>query len=179
MKPLTKILATGSVLLVIFCASFFFFYKRAEKNLPKQPLILTSAALNQPLPQAELINISGERLTDEKLRRGKVVLVFTLIECEPCNLENEFLKTVISTRKDIKFVFVIPFGVKDTALKLAQNKYSPETFFDEHPKLSRTLEIYQVPLKILLSDGIIKKIWVASATDNERKADFKDSLNDL
>jgi hypothetical protein len=158
---------------VIFGVSFFFFYKRAESKLPKQPLILTPAVINQPLPQADLVNLSGQQLADEKLRKGKVVLVFTLIECEPCNEENEFLKTVIGSRKDVTFIYVIPFGVRDNALKLAQNKYVVETFFDEHSMLSRSLQIYQVPIKIFLENGIIKKTWIDSSFDDTRKAEFK------
>jgi hypothetical protein len=33
------------------------------------------------------VDISGKVLDDEKLRRGKVILVFTMTDCEPCNDE--------------------------------------------------------------------------------------------
>src|ERR1051325_7917954 len=55
----------------LFCgASFFFFYRRAQQTQAGQPLILTAAVPNQPLPQADLINLAGQSLDDEKLRHG-------------------------------------------------------------------------------------------------------------
>jgi len=98
MKPSNRSLGIGIILLAIFVASFYFFYRRAENKL-QEPLIRTSAVINQPLPKANLVNISGKVLDDEKLRRGKVILVFTMTDCEPCNDENEFLKTVIGSRE--------------------------------------------------------------------------------
>lgn len=125
----TEIFTGVLILIVIFGLSFLFFYKRAERGLAaKQPLILTPAVINQPLPEANLVNIAGDRLSDEKLRRGRVVLMFTLLECAPCNQENEFLKTVVGDRSNVNFYFVIPFGKKDQALKEAQSKYTFETF---------------------------------------------------
>jgi hypothetical protein len=184
MRPLTKVLWASSILIAVFCISFYFFYKRAQKNLPKQnlpkqPLILTSSVINQPLPTADLVNISGKRLDDGRLRRGKVVLVFTLPECPPCDQQNEFLKMTVGDRKDISFIYVIPFGIRDNALKVAQSKYAFETFFDEHSMLSRSLQVYQVPIEIFLEDGIIKKTWVEATVDDQKRAEFKQWLSSL
>jgi hypothetical protein len=179
MRPFKKVLAAGLILIAVFCVSFFFFYKRAQNSSAKQPLILTPAVINQPLPKANLINISGKLLDDEKLRRGRVVLVFTLIECSPCDRENEFLKTAVGSRKDVSFVYVIPFGQKDQALKVAQSKYAFETFFDQSSMLSRSLQIYQVPIKIFLEDGIIKKTWLDATVEPEKQAAFTLWLNAL
>jgi len=180
MRPLTKVLAAGSIIIAIFCVSFAFFYKRAQKNLPKQPLILTSAVINQPLPKANLVNISGKLLDDEKLRRGKVVLVFTLTTCQLCDQENEFLKTVVSSRKDVRFFYVIPFGDKDEVLKAAQSKFAFETFFDQGSMLSKSLEVYQVPIAVFLEDGTIKKTWLEGArVDNQGQDEFKHWLSSL
>lgn len=179
MRSITKILTGGVILLAIFGLSFYFFYNRAQKSLAKEPLILTPAVINQPLPTANLVNISGERLDDEKLRRGRVVLMFTLIECPPCDEENAFLKTAVGNRKDVKFFYVIPFGKIDLALKEAQKKYAFETFFDQSSMLSRSLQVYQVPIKIFLQDGVIKKTWLDATTDPAKQAEFKQWLNEL
>lgn len=56
--------------------------------MPKQPLILTSAVTYQSLLKANLVNISGEVLGDEKLRRGRVILAFMMPDCRPCDQEN-------------------------------------------------------------------------------------------
>lgn len=179
MKPSSKALVIGALLIAILSISFFFFYRRSEKNLARQRLILTPEVLNKPLPQANLVNISGERLDDEKLRRGRVILVLEMVDCEPCDDEDRFLKTVMDSRQDIRFIYVIPFGNKQQALQLAQNKYAVETFYDSGSMLSKNLEINQVPIKIFLEDGVIKKVWL-DATDNDQKqAEFKDWLRSL
>lgn len=178
-RPLTRSLGISSILIAIFCGSFFFFYKRSQKNLPKPPLILTPAVINKTLPKANLVNISGKPLQDEGLRRGKVVLVFMMPDCEPCDQENEFLKTVADSRKDVRFVYVIPFGIKDRVLKLAQGKYALEPFYDDGSNLSRSLEIYEVPLKVFLEDGLIKKTWLEATVNDQRRTEFKDWLSSL
>lgn len=176
MKHLNKALVGCSILVAVFGISFYFFYKRAQNNLP---LILRPSVINQSLPKANLVNISGGQLDDERLRRGKVILVFTLTTCKPCDDENEFLKTLVGSRKDVGFYYVIPFGKKDQVLREAESKYAFETFFDEGSMLSRSLQIYQVPLKVFLEDGVIKKTWLEATVDKERQAEFKDWLNDL
>jgi len=154
-------------------------YKKTPHQVGKQPLILTSAAINQALPPANLVNIFGTRLDDQRLRHGKVVLVFTLTSCKPCDQENEFLSTVISNRKDVSFFYVIPMGVKADVLREAQEKYALETFFDEGSMLAKELEVYQVPLKVFLQDGVIKKTWVEATVTAQRQSDFKAWLSNL
>jgi len=175
MRIATKALTLGLILLAIFCGSFYFFYRRAQKKSPptQQDLILTEAVLDRPLPKADLVNISNEQLADEELRRGKKVLVFMMPDCEPCDHENAFLKTVATNRQDLKFLYVIPFGNKDEALKIAQAKYGLAPFYDRGSNLSRSLDIYQVPIKVFLEDGIIKKVWLDATTSESKQAEFK------
>ena len=100
-------------------------------------------------------------------------------DCGPCDQENEFLKTVAGNRKDVSFFYVIPFGNKGLVLKSGQSKYRLEPFYGDGSNLARTLEIYQVPIKVFVEDGIIRKTWIHATVDNERQAEFKDWLRDL
>jgi len=162
--------------------SFYFFYRRGAQQQAKkaEPLVQTEAVLNQPLPQAKLVNISGKVLQDDQLRRGKVVLTFTLTTCAICDQENDFLKTVVDSRKDVSFLYVIPFGPKDEVLKSAQSKYALETFYDEDSTIAKRLEIYRVPTMLFLENGIIKKTWLDGATVEEKsQAKFKQWLASL
>jgi hypothetical protein len=179
MKTSTKVLAAGAVLVLVFGASFLFFYKRAQKKLPKQPLILTSAVINQPLPKADLINGSGQGLDDSKLRKGRIILVFVMPDCQPCDQEDQFLKTVIGIRKDINFIYVIPFGSQVATLKSAQGRYASEAYYDRGRTVSKELEMTQVPIKIFLEDGIIKKIWLDATVDSQAQNEFKTWLTSL
>lgn len=176
MKPFTKSRGIGLILIAVFAISFFVFFKRAQKDPPKD-LILTPAVINQPLPKSNLVNISGERLDDEKIRQGKVMLVFMMPDCVPCDQENDFLKTVADSRQDISFLYVVPFGNKDLVLKAAQSKYALEPFYDKGSNLSKKLELYQVPIKVFLEDGIIKKVWLDATVDDKKQTEFKEWLN--
>jgi hypothetical protein len=179
MKSTVKILAAAAILLTVFSVSFFAFYNKAHKNQVKQPLVLTSAVINQTLPKTDLTNIAGTKIDDADLRRGKVVMAFMMPDCEACDQENEFLKPIINSRKDVRFIYVIPFGNKDVNLKLAHDKYALEPFFDVGTNLSRKLQLRQVPLKLFVEDGIIKGTFIDSAITPQAQNDFKSWLASL
>lgn len=179
MKRLRKFLVPGLIVLAVPCLVLFFYQKKTASKPAEPPLILTPLVINQPLPPADLVDISGHRLGDDRLRHGKVVLVFTLTSCKPCDQENEFLKTVINTRKDISFFYVIPMGVRNEVLKEASEKYCFETFFDHGSMLARKLEVYQVPIKVYMENGIIKRIWLEATVTDQGKSEFRNWLNGL
>lgn len=179
MRTLRKALSFCLILIAVFCVSFYLFHLRSQKNQAKQSLILTPAVINQPLPKTNLVNISGEPYEDEKLRRGRVVLVFMMPDCKPCDTEHEFLKLVAGTRQDVSFVYVIPFGDKDQTLRAARDKYALDPFFDLGSGLSRKLQLYQVPVKLFVEDGIIKKTWLDATSDEQEVSEFKGWLNSL
>jgi thiol-disulfide isomerase/thioredoxin len=179
MKPLTKALGIGAILMVVFCVSFFFFYKRAKKTNPPTSLFVESKVINQRLPKTHLVSISGQPLDDEKLRHGKVILAIMMPDCGPCDQENDFLKTIVDSRKDVRFFYVIPFGNKNVVLKLAQSKYALEPVYDNGSNVAKTLEINQVPIKLFLEDGIIRRTWVDATVTPEKQTEFKNWLRDL
>ena len=74
---------------------------------------------------------------------------------------------------------MIPFGNREQVLKVAKEKYSFETFFDDGSMLSKSLQVYEVPLKVFVEDGIIKKTWVAPTVTNQGKAAFNEWLTGL
>ena len=106
-------------------------------------------------------------------------MLFTMPDCGPCNQENDFLKNVATKRKDIPFIYIIPFGNKDEALKAAQSKYAFETYFDEGMQISKSLELDTVPIKVFLEDGIIKKTWVGATLEDQQRAEFENWLTHL
>lgn len=179
MKRARNFLSLSLIVVAVLCVTVAFLYKKTASKPAGQPLILTPAVINHPLPEADLVNISGMRLGDDRLRHGKVVLVFTLTTCKPCDQENEFLRTVINTRNDISFFYVIPMGIKTEALREARDKYCLETFFDQGSILAKKLEVYQVPIKVFLEDGIIKKTWVEATVTDQRRSEFQNWLKGL
>lgn len=100
-------------------------------------------------------------------------------DCEPCDREDEFLRTVADSRPDVSFIYVVPFGNKDQTLRAARSKYALEPFLDEGSTLSRELQLNQAPVKVLLEDGIIKRTWTDAALDDWEQAEFRGWLSGL
>jgi hypothetical protein len=80
---------------------------------------------------------------------------------------------------DVGFYNVIPFGNREHALKVAQERYALATYFDERSQLTKALQVYQVPVKVFLEDGVIKKTWLDATIDRRAQADFRDWLSRL
>lgn len=140
--------------------------------------IATPSLMNKPLPGANLVDVSGARLEDGVLRKGKVVLVFLATDCPACETEAQFLKTVIDRRKDVRFYGVISFGTANGG-KAFQEKFPFRLFFDEEPRLAGELGLYRVPIKVFLEDGIIKKSWKGATTSQEQRVAFESWFENL
>lgn len=100
-------------------------------------------------------------------------------DCAPCDQENEFLKTIVESRKDVRFFYLIPFGNKNGLLESAKSKYAIEPVYDNGSNVAKTLEMNQVPIKLFLEDGIIKRAWVGWSDTSEKQTEFKDWLRAL
>lgn len=159
---------------VLFCGSFIFFYQRAQ-----QQLVAAAAApkgLEKPLPEARLVN-SAERLDDQLLRSGNVVLVFMSPECRACEREAEFLKAAVGRRADVRFYGVVSYGEKEKSLPAAEAMAPFKVFYDEESKLATGLGITRVPIKVFLRDGVIKKAWGGATSEPEKQAAFLEWLD--
>lgn len=177
-KHTTKIVNLPGILILIFLTSFFVFYT-IKDNSSKPPLILTSSVIGQSLPKTNLSDVSGKIFADENLRHGKFVLVFMMPDCDMCDAENEFLRSVVANHQDVSFIYVIPFGNKQKTLELAQNKYALKPYFDDGSMLSKKLELLQVPIKIFIEDGIIKQTWINASLTAEKQTEFKEWLQSV
>lgn len=158
-------------LAVIFCASFVYFYakQQAEKSSATAEI---EKKKELALPDAKLFNINSEILSDEQLRKGKVVLVFISPTCEACHIEAEFLRGVVGNRNDVKFYGVVSYGRQKEALESTQNRFPFEVFYDGDNLLALTLKVTKVPIKIYLENGVIKKVWGGASGNEKKKADF-------
>lgn len=174
-----RLLPIGILLILVFGVSFFVFYKRAKtKSLPVS-LFKAANVINQRLPKTNLVSASGQQLADDQLRHGKVILAFMMPDCPACDQENEFLKTVVNTRADVRFLYVIPFGNRNAGLKSGSSKYPIEPAYDNGSNVAKTFEMNSVPIKLFLEDGIIKRTWVDATVTPAQQAEFRNWLGAL
>lgn len=149
----------------------------AKSSAPGRPRIDRSVpelrrSLNQPLPEANLVDGSGARLPEQSLRQGKVVLIFVNPTCTPCNTEAEFLRTVFTKRPDISFYGVATFGEKEASLKQSAELFPFKTFYDEGGLLTKSFGITRMPVKVFVEDGVVKETWGGASKSPEVQADF-------
>jgi thiol-disulfide isomerase/thioredoxin len=163
---------------VVFCVSFVYVY---TKQIAKNDSITTKIEEKneKPLPEAKFFNLRNEVLSDEKLRKGKVILIFVSPSCEACQTESEFLKDLINKRDDVKFYGIVSFGKAKETLEEAEDKFPFEMFYDAEALLTLNLKITKVPIKIYLEDGIIKKVWGGATTDEAKKQEFINWLENV
>ncbi len=156
---------------IIFCASFVYFYTKqvVESNSPTAGVEKKN---EKSLPEAKLFNIKNEILTDDELRKGKVILIFVSPSCDACHTESEFLKDLLDKRNDVKFYGVASFGKVKESIDSSEYKFPFEVLFDGDSMLAIGLGIKKVPIKIYLEDGIIKKVWGGATTDETKKQEF-------
>ena len=162
---------------VLFCVSFVFFYMRAQRQLLEPAA--SASGLEQPLPEARLLDAAAERLDDQELRTGKVVLVFVSPDCLACKREAEFLKGAVDRRGDVRFYGVVSYGEKEKALPAAEKMTPFKVFYDEGSRLAVGLGITRVPIKVFVQDGVIKKAWGGATTDAAKQAAFHEWLDGL
>ena len=155
---------------IIFCASFVLFYTKRQTELHSTTAPVE--ARERVLPEAKLVDANSNLLPDEKLRKGKVVLVFVAAECEACFKEAAFLSGFINKRDDIQFYGVTSFGKPEEALKIAEKHFPFKVYFDADSLLGLQLKITKVPIKIYLEDGVIKKVWGGATINEDKKSEF-------
>lgn len=162
------ILSLAVLFVLVFCGGFVYFYlsRQAKQASPLQ------AGTGKLLPAAQLIDESNQVLPDSELRRGKLILVFVTTDCDACEKEAEFLRTVVRSRSDIPFYGVVSFGDKELSLREGRDKFPFKLLYDEHHQLAGSLGIVRVPIKLFVEDGLIKKSWGGATIDEQAKAAF-------
>ncbi|MCI0562915.1 MAG: hypothetical protein MN733_30915 [Nitrososphaera sp.] len=160
---------------LIFCAGFVFFYTRRQQDLAPQ----VQVGIGRQLPPASLIDSFNQSLTDTELRNGKAILVFLAPECDACLRDSVFLKEVVGVRTDVPFYGIISFGDKDSSLRAAEGKFPFRVFYDQGQKLSMSLGIKRVPIKLFVENGIIKRAWSGATINQEKQTEFVNWLKGL
>lgn len=163
---------------ILFCASFAFLYTKWKERAPQSPF---ASWIGKALPPSRFINNKEEPLDDRLLRTGNVILVFVTPDCDACERESAFLRTQVGKRNDVRFIGVIPMGQKKSVLLAASepNKYPFDVFYDEGRMYISASRVVQVPVKVYLRDGIIRKTWEGATDTDAAKTSFSDWLQRL
>jgi hypothetical protein len=168
-------------LLAVFCGGFLFFSNRMQQRSQAETAAESKpgSLIDKPFPHAQLVDVYGLRVDDQKLRTGRVIVVFVTPDCDACVGESKFLQTMIGRRKDVSFFGLVPFGKHPDNPEVAKKTFPFEVFYDENNAFVGTMGINRVPVKVFLEDGIIKKGWIGAALTDAAKQSFIEWLDGL
>jgi redoxin len=168
-------------LLGVFCGGFLFFSNRIQQqsHAGAAEEAKPGSLIDKPFPTAPLVDVYGSRVDEQKLRTGKVIVVFLTPECDACLTESKFLQTLLGRRKDVTFFGLVPFGKHPEDPNLAKKTFPFEVFYDENQAFVGAMGINRVPVKVFLENGIIKKGWIGAALTDAAKQSFVEWLDGL
>jgi hypothetical protein len=168
-------------LLAVFSAGFVFFSNRIQQRSQAEAAdeAKPKSLIDKPFPQAQLVDVYGSQIDEQRLRRGRVIVVFVTPDCDACLSESRFIETVLDRRKDVSFFGLVPFGKHPDSPDVAKKTFPIEVFYDENQTFVGTMGINRVPVKVFLQDGIIKKGWIGAALTDAAKQSFVEWLDGL
>lgn len=190
-SQIKRILISTSILVLI---SIGFLYVRTQR---KQSLVGSSGSaltinpggvqlvknyrevLGQQLPPFSLATASGEKLSEDVIRQGNVVLIFIASDCKACTENSDSFKTIVSMRNDVRYFGVRPYDKKSQGDETYVNIVPFAVYFDVDHKLSRHLGIRGVPVAVFVKDGGIKRIWGGAVIDEREKTEFNSWLSSV
>jgi len=172
MKQKTFLFAV--LFVVMFCVSFvfLFMYFQSQRQLAAEESPTQKGVPQEiPLPEVSFSDANDNKLPEDEIRKGKVVLIFLMTDCHYCESETAFVNQLITKRNDIKFYGIISVGDKKKQLEIASTKYPINVVYDDSLLFAK-LGINRVPIKIYLENGVIKKAWDGASNDETKKAKF-------
>jgi len=86
-------------------------------------------------------------------------------------MEGKFLEPLVNRYSDLRFYGALLFW-SDQSRKGVEGKFPVKLFVDKDMLLQQALEVKVTPLKILLENGVVKKVWVGTSTTSGARDAF-------
>lgn len=169
-KPVVLISLIAGVLLPCLAFLVLHFSQPAAR-----PLVLADAVYisNEPLPATDLIELNGNPVAPDRLRKGKVLLVFFTTDCPACRKELTLLSQVESTLATQVTVYGVGVQDRNQIIDFRNaGEFRTNFIVDKDGQLMRSLHVKYFPARFLLYNGIIMK--TAFGNSPSRNALFKE-----
>jgi len=149
------------------CIAFLVLHFSRHPDSQSQ-LVLKDAVVisGQSLPQTELLEIDGNNIPPEMLRKGKVLLVFLRSGCGACQKELTLLSRLEPQISDNVKIYGVGVENRNQIMNFIQeNEFKPKILLDKDGKLMKSLSVKYFPTKFLVVDGVIVKTWFGNSPD--------------
>lgn len=149
--------------LIGIITAFFIFLKVSEKrkfNSRVQGINVSSSSL----PKGKMINLQTNQDDYEKLKRGKVLLIFLTRGCEACKKEIPNIVQALPSLIPKTAVYGVYFEERSEVDRFMQeNQVGFPVLLDSGGRIFAGLGLSLIPAKVLVEDGTITKMWFGSS----------------
>jgi peroxiredoxin len=149
--------------LIGIISSFIIFLtirERRKENLSSK----SPPASGSSLPKGRMINLQTNQDDYEKLKKGKVLLVFLTRSCDACNKEIPNIAQALPSLVPKMAVYGVYIEERSEVASFVQENPMPfPILLDSSGRVFAGLGIKLIPAKVLIEDGTITKIWFGSS----------------
>jgi peroxiredoxin len=143
-------------------------------SVDSRPLAEAANHTLQKLPDYRLFTLDEKELPSQEISRGRVLLFYMNTGCEACAKEVGVVSRLArDASKDLR---VYGVGFESPGQLAAFVKESGIEFpvvVDGGSRLMMSLDINRFPTKLLVEDGVIKRVWYGTTVD---EAEFRHQL---
>lgn len=166
-KPITLVPLVAGILIpcVVFLALHFSRQANSQSQLVLRDAVVISG---QSLPKTDLLDLNGQNVSPEMLRKGTVLLVFLTTNCPACQKELKLLSSVESEISDKVKIYGIGVEDQNQIINFIQaNEVKTNILLDKNAKLMALLRVKYFPTKFLVKDGVIVNTWFGNSLSRE------------
>jgi len=118
------------------------------------------------LPRATLVNLQTNHDDYQNVTKGKVLLLFVTTDCDACKKELSNFSQVVPTLASRVAVYGVGIEDRDSVKTFIEaNPVAFPILLDHGAAILSRLGFELMPTKVLLQDGIVKRIWYGSSPD--------------
>jgi len=166
-NPYTLVPLVAGVL--IPCVVFLVLHFSRQANSQSQ-LVLKDAVVisGQSLPKTDLLDLNGQSVSPEMLRKGTVLLVFLTTNCPACQKELRLLSGVQSEISDRIRIYGVGVEDRNQIITFMQaNEVKTSILLDKNSMLMESLRVKYFPTQFLVKDGVIVNTWFGNSLNRE------------
>lgn len=148
------------------CFLYFYFWSKDDSKLVLPNAVKIS---NQPLPESKLFEIKNNADFSERVRNGKVLLMFLSSNCSACKKDVALISKFYPDLSSNVQIYGISVENQETMLNfINERELRFPVLNDKNGELFKKLQIKYFPTKFLVKDGVILNTWFGNFP-NEKK----------
>ena len=152
--------------IILPCFLYFCFWSKEDS---KDSLPNAVKISNYPLPNSTLLDAKNDAEFSEKIRSGKVLLIFLSSKCNACKKDVDIISKNYPEISSKVQIYGISIESRETILDfISEKELDFPILIDKNSDLFAKLQIKYFPTKFLVNDGIILKTLFGNFLNEEK-----------